>query len=184
MKGVVFTLLQKVVSDEHGEDVWDDLIEAAGVDGAYTAVGTYDHAELHALVDVAANALDSTSDEVLVWFGRSALPLLAQRYPQVFEGHTSARQFVLTLNDVIHPEVRKLFPGAYAPSFEFDPSSPDRVSLTYLSNRDLCRFAEGLVLGAADHFGETGEVVHARCARDGDESCTLMCAFLAGRGRD
>ncbi|HEX9889694.1 MAG TPA: heme NO-binding domain-containing protein [Nitriliruptorales bacterium] len=178
MKGIVLTLLQQVVTDEHDEDTWDDLIDAAGVDGAYTAVGTYDHAELHALVAAAADALDSTPDEIVVWFGRKALPLLAQRYPELFEGHTSARSFVLTLNDVIHPEVRKLFPGAYAPNFEFDTSDPERIGLTYLSDRGLCRFAEGLVQGAADHFGEHAEVVHDRCTRDGADGCTLTCRFV------
>jgi hypothetical protein len=180
MKGIVFTLLQQVVSAQHGEDVWDDLIEAAGVEGAYTAVGTYEHQELHALVAAASEALGSTADQVQVWFGRGALPLLAQRYAEVFDGHTSTRSFVLTLNDVIHPEVRKLFPGAYAPSFEYDTSVPDELSLTYVSNRDLCRFAEGLVLGAADHFGDAVEVTHTRCTRDGDGSCTLTCRFSAG----
>ena len=30
MKGIIFNLLQDVVSQHHGEDVWDDLIDAAG----------------------------------------------------------------------------------------------------------------------------------------------------------
>lgn len=175
MKGIVFTLLQEVVTNEYDEDTWDDLIDAAGVNGAYTAVGTYDHAELHALVAAAVAALDSTADEIVVWFGRKALPLLAERYPDLFVGHTTARSFVLTLNDVIHPEVRKLFPGAYAPSFDFDTSDPEAIELTYRSNRGLCRFTEGLVMGAADHFGEHAEVVHDRCARDGADACTLTC---------
>ena len=35
MKGIVFNLLQEVVTQHYGEDVWDDLIDAAGVDGVY-----------------------------------------------------------------------------------------------------------------------------------------------------
>ena len=61
------------------------------------------------------------------WYGRNALPLLAERYPAFFAPHTEARGFVLTLNEIIHPEVRKLYPGAITPAFAFDASDPDRL---------------------------------------------------------
>ena len=76
MKGIVFNLLERVVVDEHGEDVWDDLIDAAGVTGAYTSLGSYPDAELMALVTAAADALALAADDVVRWFGRQTLPLL------------------------------------------------------------------------------------------------------------
>jgi len=33
VKGIVFNLLQEVVTRNHGEDVWDDLVDEAGVSG-------------------------------------------------------------------------------------------------------------------------------------------------------
>src|SRR2546425_11603111 len=120
MKGIVFNLLERTVSGKYGEETWDRLLDAAGLEGSYTAVGTYPDEELFALVGAASEALEVSPDDLVRWFGRSALPLLVERYPVFFEGHDSARSFLLTLNDVIHPEVRKLFPGTYAPSFEFD----------------------------------------------------------------
>ena len=33
MKGVVFNLLQEVVTAAHGPDVWDDLLDRSGVSG-------------------------------------------------------------------------------------------------------------------------------------------------------
>lgn len=178
MKGVVFNLLETVVSDEHGEETWDELLDSTDLSGAYTAVGTYPNEELTALVQVAAQKLDLTKEQVESWFGRSAFPLLAARYPGFFEGHPDARSFMLTLNEVIHPEVRKLFPGAYAPSFEFDASVPDELGLTYNSNRGLCSFAEGLAMGAADHFGQRVTIHHERCEKRGDPSCTLRVKFV------
>ena len=44
----------------------------------------------------------------------------SRRCPQLFEPHDSTRSFLLTLNDIIHPEVRKLYPGADVPEFDFD----------------------------------------------------------------
>ncbi len=85
MKGVVFNLLEQLVVRDFGEDK---------------------------LVQAAAETLAMPADDVVVWLGRNALPLFAERYPQLFEPHDSARPFVRTLNDIIHPEVRKLYPGA------------------------------------------------------------------------
>ena len=38
MKGIIYNLLEEVVSAEHGEDTWDALVDAAGVDGIYTSL--------------------------------------------------------------------------------------------------------------------------------------------------
>ncbi len=38
MKGIVYNLLEEVVSAEHGEDTWNALVDAAGVHGIYTSL--------------------------------------------------------------------------------------------------------------------------------------------------
>jgi hypothetical protein len=40
--------------------------------------------------------------------GEGANPLLVERYPTFFAPHPSTRSFLLTPNDIIHAEVRKL----------------------------------------------------------------------------
>jgi len=177
MKGIIFNLLEQVVSEEYDEKTWEALLDGAKLDGAYTAVGSYPDEDLLALVGAASTALGTPADDVVRWFGRKAMPLMVQRYPQFFEGHESTRPFLLSLNDIIHPEVRKLFPGAYAPSFIFDESVPGKLSLSYVSQRNLCPFAEGLIDGAADHFGETVTIEHSECQRRGGANCVLVCTF-------
>src|SRR5262245_35939792 len=113
MKGIIFDLLEQVVTDAFGEDTWEAVLDSSGLEGAYTTVGTYPHDELHVLVAAAAEKLNMPADEVVRWFGRTSFPLLGARYPGFVEGHARTMSFLLTLNDVIHPEVRKLFPGAY-----------------------------------------------------------------------
>ena len=44
MKGVIFNLLERVVTDEYGVDVWDDLIDDAEVTELRGVVGYYWHA--------------------------------------------------------------------------------------------------------------------------------------------
>jgi hypothetical protein len=177
MKGIVFNLLEQVVTDEHGEDAWDQILEAAGQEGAYTAVGSYPDEQFMALVGAAVELLGVEADDLVRWFGKRSIPLLASRYPAFFDGHTSTRSFVLTLNDVIHPEVRKLFPGADVPTFDFRTPDENTVELAYVSSRKLCSFAEGLIEGAAENFGETVEMNQTECMKRGDARCVLVCAF-------
>ena len=176
MKGVVFNLLEQLVARDFGEDTWDALLDVSGLNGVYTSLGSYPDEHLAMLVTAASDALAIPPDDVVVWFGRNALPLFAERYPQLFGPHDSTRSFVLTLNDIIHPEVRKLYPGADVPEFDFDVRE-GVVVMGYRSPRKLCSFAEGLLLGAADHYGEQLTIEQPVCMKRGDEQCVLEIAF-------
>jgi hypothetical protein len=122
MKGIVFNLLAELVQQQYGEDIWDDLLEKAQIEGSFTSLGSYPYEDLRRLVSAASSKLGMPKDEVLRWFGRNAIPLLAARYPKFFEPHASTRPFLLTLNEIIHPEVRKIYPGAHVPEFDYDTS--------------------------------------------------------------
>jgi hypothetical protein len=96
VKGIVFNLLEEVVTAQHRAATWDRLLDAAGLEGAYTLLGSYPDADLEKLVAAASAALNVPAADVVRWFGRSALPLLADRYSAFFETHTSTRAFILT----------------------------------------------------------------------------------------
>lgn len=173
MKGIIFNLLEEVVSRHHGEAAWDGLLDAAGLEGAYTSLGSYPDAEIMALVGAASAALDISPAACLRWFGREAMPLLAQRYPSFFASHRATLPFILSVNDIIHPEVRKIHPGAHCPVFRFEQATGGTLKMGYKSPRNLCALAEGFIEGAADHFGETALVEHLRCTIKGDSECLL-----------
>ena len=173
MKGVIFNLLQDAVSKEFGEATWDRLLTEAGLLGAYTSLGSYDDAQLVSLVDAAARELSLECADVLRWFGRSAMPLMAERYPEFFRSHPDTRSFLLSLNSIIHQEVRKLYPGAITPTFDFDTTSAALLVIGYKSQRRMCALAEGFIMGAADHFGQKAEVAHPQCVHHGAEKCVF-----------
>lgn len=177
MKGIVFNLLEEIVRRQYGEDTWDNLLETTQLDGIYTSLGSYPDADLMKLVAAACAALNLPTDTVVRWFGRNALDLLAQRYPSFFAPHESARPFLLTLNNIIHPEVRKLYPGADVPVFDFDTTSEETLIMGYRSVRKMCAFAMGLIEGAASHYGEEAEFEHPECMNRGDEKCVLNIRF-------
>ena len=177
MKGIVFNLLEEVIRRQHGEDTWDNLLAAAQVDGVYTSMGNYWDDDLRKLVGAAAESLQKPPGEVIRWFGFHALPLMAEKYPVFFDGHSSARPFVLTLNSIIHPEVRKAYPGADVPVFDFDVADARHLLIGYQSARRLCAFAQGLIEGAGVYFNEEVVFEHLRCMHQGDDKCLFRVAF-------
>jgi hypothetical protein len=179
MKGIIFILLEEVVTQKFGADTWDKLLETAQLDGSFTSLGSYPDEQLHALVGAASKALELPPEQIVRWFGTEAIPLLAKKYPDFFSRHTSTRPFILTLNGIIHPEVRKLYPGAATPDFDIDASSPDLLVMGYRSKRKMCALAEGLIQGAANHYSETVTINHCQCMHRGDPSCRLEMTFGA-----
>jgi hypothetical protein len=173
VKGIVFNLLEDAVTRAHGENVWDDLLETAGLDGAYTSLGTYPDLHLTGLVEAASAATGMPPQATIRWFGREAMPALAAANPGFFDPHDDVRSFLYTLNDIIHPEVRKLYPGADVPTFGFTTAEDGTITMRYGSPRRLCAFAEGLIEGAAAHFGQTVAIEQPSCMLRGDELCAI-----------
>ena len=183
MKGVIFNLFEDVVRRERGEDAWDVLLERTGLEGSFTSLGSYPDEQLTQLLVAAAAEFGATEENVLQWFGRNAMPLLAERYPAFFRTQPTTRAFLLTLNEIIHPEVRKLYPGADVPLFDFDGSAPDVLRIGYRSRRQLCALARGFIEGAADLYHEQVTVNEPRCMHRGDEKCVLEIAFAPRTSR-
>ncbi|WP_044873058.1 heme NO-binding domain-containing protein [Pseudomonas sp. LFM046] len=177
MKGIVFNLLEEVVIRHQGEDAWDALLEGAGLDGAYTSLGSYPDEHMYRLVGAASEALGMPPFDVLRWFGREAMPSLALRYPAYFSTHDSTRSFVLSVNSIIHPEVRKIYPGADVPTFGFRDEPDGSLHMTYRSPRRLCALAQGFIEGAAIHFNETLDFEHLDCMHRGDPECRCRITF-------
>lgn len=177
MKGIIFNLVEEVVTERHGADVWDALLDSAGLDGSYTSLGSYPDEDLVGLVGAASVALGVPAEDVLRQLGDGAIPLLAGRYPDFFRAHASTRSFLLTLNDIIHPEVRKLYPGAVVPDFDFETADDGALLIGYRSERRLCNLAEGFIAGATHHYGEAVEVSQPQCMLRGDQKCLIRCSF-------
>lgn len=174
MKGLFFNLAQEVVEDRWGADRWDDAVELAGVDGAYTWLGTYPDADLFAIVRALSQLTDLSPAEVLVVIGRGGFPLLAAHHAPVLELVDGWRSMLLGLDDIIHPEALAVHAGATPPRFGPLGAGPDdSVLLQYRSDRALCALADGLVLGAGDWYGTPLTVVHRMCVHRGDASCVL-----------
>lgn len=177
MKGIVYNLFEDAIVDEHGQETWEAILEAAGVGGVYTALGNYPDAEMMDLVAAACRLLDAPPERVLQGFGRVALPALVARYPEFLAAHVSAKSFLLTLDHTIHREVVKLYPDARPPRFVFEDIDDRTLIMHYVSERRLCSLAEGMIEGTASQFGETVTLEHSECMHHGADRCTLVATF-------
>lgn len=172
MKGLLFNIAEAIVTDVAGPDAWDDVLDATGLSGAYTSLGDYDDAELHTLMVAAAARLHLTVDALLVAGGRRGFAHLAMHAHDLVAPYRDVAGLLQDLDDVIHSEVRKLYPDARPPHFGTTPVEGG-FELEYHSERGLCRLAEGLVLGAAERFEQPVEVEHLACTRTGAAACRL-----------
>jgi len=171
MKGIIFKVLESTVLEQFGEHTWDQILGEAAVPGVYTSIGNYEDAELLSIINALPPTAGQDQSERLRWFGQKAIPALQQSFPHFFEGH-NLRSILPTLNHAIHPEVRKLYPGANPPVFELEEGNS--TTLTYRSERGLCHLAEGFILGSANLLRETISINQTQCMHRGDEQCDIV----------
>lgn len=172
MKGVLFNIVEDVVSDVLSPDAWDDALERSDASGAYTSLGNYEDAELVGIVGAVADIAALPVDETLRVAGRAGFSRLAEREAALLEGYSSWREVIMRLDDIIHPEVLKLYPGAELPKFTVVEHDVD-VVVDYESARGMCALADGLIVGCGEWYGATVEVVHESCTHRGDAMCRL-----------
>ena len=155
MKGVVFTEFLEMVEDRFSADMVDDIIDDAKLphDGAYTAVGTYPHEEIVAMVVALSERSGIAADQLLKVFGEHLFGRFVKGYPSFFDGATDAFTFLSGIENIIHVEVLKLYPDAQLPRFDVEHHDSKRLVLLYDSRRHFEDLADGLMRGCIAHFG-------------------------------
>ncbi|RJG15795.1 heme NO-binding domain-containing protein [Massilia cavernae] len=169
MKGVVFTEFMELVESRMGLDMLDRIIGEADLpnDGAYTSVGTYDHAELVRLVTALSNATGLTIPDLILMFGEHLFVRFSVGYPALFADVSNSFDFLERIDGVIHVEVRKLYPDAELPSLSTTRPAPGVLELIYSSPRGFADLAEGLIKGCIKHFGEPITITRTNLEQEG-----------------
>lgn len=182
MKGIVFTEFLDFVDARYGADMVDDIIEDASPanGGAYTSAGAYSFEEMGALVGALATRTGVPAPDLIRAFGARLCQRFVVKFPVFFDAETCLFDFLESIDGHIHVEVRKLYPDAEPPRFHVRSRSARSIDIDYASCRPLEALAEGMILAAAEHYGETVDVVRTRvCAPEGD-----MTRFSISRAAD
>lgn len=154
MKGVVFTEFLELVEEKFSPELADKIIEASDLpsQGAYTSLGTYDHNEMLQLVTNLSKETKVSIPDLIHTFGEYLFTRFSVGYPQFFQDIGHAFDFLKNLEDYIHVEVRKLYPDAELPRFEYENPESGSLVMIYSSNRPFGDLAEGLICGCIKHF--------------------------------
>ncbi|WP_127471532.1 heme NO-binding domain-containing protein [Thiomicrorhabdus aquaedulcis] len=156
MKGIVFSEFIELVEEKFGFEMADDIIEKSNLasGGAYTSVGTYDHHELLELVTHLSAQTGISVEDLVKTFGEHLLVRFSEGYPMFFESVNNCFQFLDTIENKVHVEVKKLYPEAELPTFDSRIESDNRMHLVYTSKRPFSALAYGLIKGSATYYGE------------------------------
>jgi hypothetical protein len=168
MKGIVFTEFLGMVEDEFGYEMVDTIIEGAHLEsqGAYTAIGTYPHQEMVALVSGLSTQTGVQLSELLRKFGHHLFQVFVKNYGVFFENCSDGFSLLESIENYIHVEVRKLYPDAELPSFSSTRQGDDTLILDYSSSRKMGDFALGLIEATMAHFGSETDITQENLAPD------------------
>lgn len=169
MKGLVFTEFMEMVEDKFGDEMVENIIEASNLasGGAYTSVGTYSH---HEMVSLVVNLSDKTNipvESLLNVFGKYLFGVFESKYAGFFKHVNSAFDFLDSIENHIHVEVKKLYPDAELPSFKTRKLSETEFEMIYTSERKMAGLAKGLIEATFEHFNEPVEINQENVNTDG-----------------
>ena len=157
MKGEIFVALMSHLEGVLGYEVLDRILVEMDPPsgGAYTSVGSYPHTEALDLVTRVAKHLDAAPADLVRGFGDVLFDNLARVRPDVVDAAGSTFALLPQVEDVIHRDVRKLYPDAELPSLQVETIGDNAMAMSYQSSRPFADLAHGLLEGAIRHFGET-----------------------------
>lgn len=179
MKGIVFNQLQDFVEQQAGLVAWDAAIMACDLpsNGIYVATKNYDDSELQNLVSHFSNELDIAPADLVRAFGQYIFTHLFKIAPEKARAAKDLKAFLLMVHNIIHVEVNKLYKDSNLPDFSYQQDD-SKLLMAYRSPRKLCYFSEGLILGAAEHFGEKVKVNQNQCMHEGSDHCEIEVEFV------
>ncbi len=153
MKGLVFRTFYEFCEEHHGEEVLDEVIEAADLPngGAYTTVGTYPYPHMEALLGAFLGHTGKTQKDTLQEFGSFCFSKWVKSWPSEFEGK-ELFDVLSTVDEFHEKQVRKLYPDAELPSFRVESRTEDELVLGYRSQKPLSDLAAGVIRGAGLHM--------------------------------
>jgi hypothetical protein len=155
MKGIIFNQFMNFVEHTYGDKVLAETMRIAGrigEDGSYVEAHSYPYEEMFELAGNLGARTGVTLPKTFEDFGEYLFGNLAQMFKSFFAPDETLFSFLQKLEDHIHVEVRRKYPDAKLPSFDFVPVDENNLKMIYNSERAMSDFGIGLIKGAANWF--------------------------------
>jgi len=179
MQGSIYTSFSEMVIENMGMSVWNELLSVVKPpsEGVYTKAMQYDDSEIMAFISALSTMTKIEASVLVRDFGEYLFIHLYHNSPASLSHVDNLQDFLFCIDDVIHKEVKRIYPKAYLPTFEFTKADNGDVVMFYQSKRKLCYLCEGLITGAAKHFNQLVTIAHPECMHHGADKCKLVISF-------
>ncbi|MCP4539284.1 MAG: hypothetical protein GY832_19280 [Chloroflexi bacterium] len=156
MKGIIVECLGKLVVTQFGQDTWGKTLQDVGLSpyAVFWPTSDIDDAVVMELVAAACKNLDLSLAQLADAFGEYWINSHTRyAYPQYYAKHSTARDFLLDL-DNIHVEMTRMLKDAQPPRFDFVWQDDDTLIVHYKSHRGLVDFVVGIAKGLGKYYKE------------------------------
>lgn len=167
MKGIILSEFIEFIEANLGEDRAQSIIDESNIEsgGAYSRVGQYDYQELLQLLSQTVVETSQEASVLLQQFSDHLFMMFKRDYSVFFEGVDSAAKMLTQIDNHIHVEVKKLYPDAELPKFEYTREE-NILTLDYVSPRPLAAVAHALVNACLKFFGDGERLLSSSISED------------------
>lgn len=176
MHGIVLKGLKDFVVDRHGSEAWQSIQAEAGLKGKiYVPVTEYPDEEVMMLVGAASSITQSDVPDLLEAFGRFLAERLLETYGVHVDEDWTVLQLIANVEKYIHTSLRAKNVSSYTPpKLQSDWMDDNRVRIVYGSDRKLCHFARGLIIGIGQYFDDPLTIEETSCMHNGNKHCRFV----------
>ena len=161
MYGMINKAIRTLVTREAGEEVWEQVLEASGIDeDVYEDLEAYDDGVTFSLVGATSETLGLPASDVLEMFGVYwATDVAPKGYGEYFKAFGNDFKSFVSGLDEMHVRISKMLPSLQPPSFDIEELGENHFKIHYKSPREgLAPLAIGTLKGIAKHFGGEADI--------------------------
>lgn len=179
MKGIIFNITEDFISEKFGDDKYDEIMKSCSLitKEPFVGPGTYPDEDMMQIVVKSTQVLKMEVAEFVKQLGRYTFFKLAELFPDYVTPYNHPKDFLKTVEDIIHVEVRKLYKDTQLPTFQYQEPSPNELIITYYSKRKLYALMEGLIEGVGEYFKHPIKQTHFVYQKDDKELCDFKLTF-------
>lgn len=180
MKGIILNITEQFLKEKFGEDLLAEVRNDSvlSTQTYFSGPGTYPDADWMELVHKASAILRMTVIELQISLGNFTFMQLAEKFPQFVTPYKHPKDFLLTVEHMIHVDVRKMYADSNPPRFLYADNSANELTITYISERKLYAFMEGILNGVQEYFKVPFMQEQFVYIEDGVEQCDFRLTFM------
>ncbi|KAG2441007.1 hypothetical protein HXX76_003860 [Chlamydomonas incerta] len=188
MIGWINISVESFVREKFGDAVWDQTLQASGVQAGWVSSCPYPDAATYSLVITASNILGVTPAQALESYGMYFVDYTSRLgYEKLLKSlGSNMAEFLKNLND-LHLHLSMSFPAMAAPAFKCTDVGPTCLTLHYHSHRPaLGPIVVGVLKGLAEQYWGLGggqlqvELLRGRGDGSDDHEVTVLFSDIVG----